>query len=380
MSSCPALAFTKDEVLNTVVHHPERCIGCKYCTWACPYDAPKFSKDKGVVEKCTFCLHRLTEGRKPACANLCPTGALDYTEFERTDQHRIPGFTESGILPGIKIERLRRQKPPRSVMQLDEREEKQYKELELNTATKVSLEHEWVLVLFTVLVPVLTGLMAAGSLGWMELNPLPFMVAGIAGLILSSVHLGKKLRAWRTVLNIRNSWLSREITGYGLFLATSMAWFFFPDYLALGYAAALFGFVTSYAIDKVYMHLEKTTRLDMQSSSVFLTALLVTSLLTFNVRFAGLILLIKFLLYLYRKLYFIAHRKRVNYLVALARIITGFAIPVWIWFNADADPLWITALIVLGELIDRAEFYHEAEVITPERQMIKDLARMLPKP
>jgi Fe-S-cluster-containing dehydrogenase component len=38
---CPAEAFSTDEATGAVVHHEERCIGCRYCTWACPYDAPK---------------------------------------------------------------------------------------------------------------------------------------------------------------------------------------------------------------------------------------------------------------------------------------------------------------------------------------------------
>jgi len=42
MISCPALAYSKDDNLNTITFNADKCIGCTYCTWACPYDAPKY--------------------------------------------------------------------------------------------------------------------------------------------------------------------------------------------------------------------------------------------------------------------------------------------------------------------------------------------------
>ena len=76
LKNCPALAYSKDFITGAVIHFANKCIGCKYCTWACPYDAPKFNEKTRIIEKCTFCNHRIEEDLKPACANLCPTGAL----------------------------------------------------------------------------------------------------------------------------------------------------------------------------------------------------------------------------------------------------------------------------------------------------------------
>ena len=51
----------------------KKCIGCKYCMTACPYNARYYSEERGAVDKCTFCVHRLEQGRLPACVETCPT-------------------------------------------------------------------------------------------------------------------------------------------------------------------------------------------------------------------------------------------------------------------------------------------------------------------
>jgi formate dehydrogenase iron-sulfur subunit len=63
-----------------VVYHGDRCLGCRYCMVACPFEVPKYQYDKvaPLVRKCTFCAGRQAEGKKPACAEVCPTGALTF--------------------------------------------------------------------------------------------------------------------------------------------------------------------------------------------------------------------------------------------------------------------------------------------------------------
>ena len=46
LEGCPAKAYTVDST-GAVIHHQERCMGCRYCTWRCPYDAPKINEAKG---------------------------------------------------------------------------------------------------------------------------------------------------------------------------------------------------------------------------------------------------------------------------------------------------------------------------------------------
>ena len=76
-AACPvgALHRTKEGV---VVADTDKCIGCRYCQYACPFGVPKFEWDNplGVMRKCIGCLQRLAEGKQPACVAGCPSGAL----------------------------------------------------------------------------------------------------------------------------------------------------------------------------------------------------------------------------------------------------------------------------------------------------------------
>ena len=96
VKACPVEATWQEPDGITVVDY-DWCIGCRYCMAACPYWARRFNwsapevpaaevnpnqhylgnraRKVGVVEKCTFCIHRTRQGRLPACVEACPTGA-----------------------------------------------------------------------------------------------------------------------------------------------------------------------------------------------------------------------------------------------------------------------------------------------------------------
>ncbi|UCD76586.1 MAG: 4Fe-4S dicluster domain-containing protein [Phycisphaerales bacterium] len=96
---CPVEATWQEDDGITVVDY-DWCIGCRYCQAACPYWARRFNfaepeipkdqinpdmaylsnrpRPKGVMEKCTYCLHRTREGRMPACLEVCPVGARKF--------------------------------------------------------------------------------------------------------------------------------------------------------------------------------------------------------------------------------------------------------------------------------------------------------------
>jgi molybdopterin-containing oxidoreductase family iron-sulfur binding subunit len=96
---CPVEATWQEPDGITVIDY-DWCIGCRYCAAACPYWARRFNfttpeipadelnpdmsylsnrpRTLGVMEKCTYCLHRTREGRLPACLEACPTGARKF--------------------------------------------------------------------------------------------------------------------------------------------------------------------------------------------------------------------------------------------------------------------------------------------------------------
>ena len=84
VSACPAAAMYKSEA-GPVIYRPERCLGCRYCQLACPFEVPGFAWENGltpVVSKCWLCNERLEAGQKPACVAACPTGALRFGQRE----------------------------------------------------------------------------------------------------------------------------------------------------------------------------------------------------------------------------------------------------------------------------------------------------------
>ncbi len=92
---CPTGATWKRSEDGIVMMDWHRCIGCKYCMVACPYEARSFNfvdprpyiehinsdfptRSMGVVEKCNFCAERLAAGKQPACVEACPANAIAF--------------------------------------------------------------------------------------------------------------------------------------------------------------------------------------------------------------------------------------------------------------------------------------------------------------
>lgn len=67
---CPVRATKRDEG-GVVTVDANKCIGCRYCVSACPYDARYVSPKKGTADKCDFCIERVKAGLMPACVSTC---------------------------------------------------------------------------------------------------------------------------------------------------------------------------------------------------------------------------------------------------------------------------------------------------------------------
>lgn len=80
---CPTGASYRDPDTNVVLVDKDKCIGCRYCMFACPYGVRHFNEEGGVVEKCTLCSQLTASGADvPACVHNCPTGARFFGDID----------------------------------------------------------------------------------------------------------------------------------------------------------------------------------------------------------------------------------------------------------------------------------------------------------
>ena len=378
MYACPAAAYSRDPSMGAVLLHEDKCIGCRYCSWACPYDAPVFDDVRGVMSKCTFCNHRLRDGLKPACASLCPTGALDFGDVPEEDLvHEIGGFPDTDLEPWIRIAPLKagRRLPVMAAAELSD----PYQPRAQESPSEISLASEWSLLGFTSMAAILVALVASTPKMALSLSPVVFAAAGALTMGLAALHLGKPGRAYRAVLNLRRSWLSREVLSLSTFfaLATGYLWLT-PGNRALGGAAAAVGLLGLLCADQVYGVLGRSRPAYRHSASVLWTGFFLTGVFTATPWLAGVFGFGKLALYISRKLEFIDAGRRVRPVVSAVRLSIGLVTPFVLWWvDLEALRAYVIAAVILGEFIDRAEYYDELERETPRGAMADELRRQI---
>ncbi len=95
---CPVTALYKRED-GIVDFDPQRCIGCKACLNACPYDALYIDPDSQTAAKCNFCAHRVELDLKPSCEVVCPVGAIVSGDIDdpESEVSRLLGTAPSAV-------------------------------------------------------------------------------------------------------------------------------------------------------------------------------------------------------------------------------------------------------------------------------------------
>lgn len=99
LGNCATGAISKDDDTGIVRIDDEVCIGCKTCIAACPYGAPTFIEDEGVVSKCDMCFDEVQAGRTPFCVASCPMRALDWGDRDELREKYGEGVIEVEPLP-----------------------------------------------------------------------------------------------------------------------------------------------------------------------------------------------------------------------------------------------------------------------------------------
>ncbi len=99
MAKCPNKAIYKNGE-GLVLIDEKKCMGCRYCAWACPYGALQLHPDTGKMTKCTFCEDYLAKGQLPSCVTSCPMRVLEAGELEVV-RKRYGGKAEMFPLPPV---------------------------------------------------------------------------------------------------------------------------------------------------------------------------------------------------------------------------------------------------------------------------------------
>jgi len=234
LAACPVDAYEKDPVSGIVKHLDDQCFGCQYCTLACPYDVPKYNKRLGIVRKCDLCSGRLAVGEAPACVQACPSEAIavrlvetDQIEADCETNQFLPGAPEPQLTLPTTTYKTKRVFP-RNMLPAD--------------YYTVHPEHaHWPLVIMLVLTQLSVGAFCVELVSKQFLarelisalrpvHSLSALVFGLLALGASVFHLGRPQFAFRAVIGLKHSWLSREIVAFGIFallavLYASATWF-----------------------------------------------------------------------------------------------------------------------------------------------------------
>lgn len=366
LRQCPARAIGRDERTGAVLIAEESCVGCRYCSWVCPFDAPQFDPRIGVMRKCTLCHERLLAGAHPACVSLCPTGALRLGELGSDGEPSVVGFEDHGMRPGVRFRALRRRSGGASDLDREEAPRGAAAAAAAPGGRGLSLRSEWSLLAFTSTAIVLVAMIWSSALGGLRPPFLVFLALAAAALAVSLVHLGRPFRALRALANWRSSWLSREVIAYGAFVGAGAGALWLPDAAPLPTVlAAALGVGCLHCVDRVYLAMAQERRAPGDTVAAIGSGLFLAGVFSAAPALAvpaGAARLAGFLL----------RPGGRSHLFAACRVGLGFLVPLVLWPGDASHRLWPAALgAVLGEVLDRAGFYASLRLASPRSTMLR---------
>ncbi len=346
LTGCPANAYSIDKDTGLVIHDQNKCMGCGFCTWRCPFDAPKMNFEKGRIEKCSYCIDRTRNGIEPACVSACPTGALKSVcrdDFESVS-FLIP---DSSINPSVEIKGREEYRHP----------EIYPAEPEQRTGIKHHEEHllkEWSLILFSFLVTVSASLTASEYSGGIRTGYLAIFLILASALVVSFAHLGSPLRSWRAVLNIKSSPLSKEIVMVSIF-ALAIILNVFIKSLPLQLVTILLGIFALTDIDALYYSTDKSWSLLFHSGQTFFSALLLYSAISGYIKLFAFLCILAGVSAVFRKL---ARDMSIKQEWLLYIRLTLLVIPlILILLKTYLNNYLFAVSVLSGIFIDRVLFY-----------------------
>lgn len=363
---CPAGAYSREPVTGGIVVNETKCIGCNYCIWNCPYDAPKPVLKKGVIEKCNLCFPRLSEGIEPACTSGCPTGALKYDLItDGSLENRPEWFPDKSTDPAIFFTDTINNEPLRIVP-----EPQVFHCIPAdNELSPPSFSH-WSLIVFSFLATVSVAVVCSSLINGTFTNALNFTALIASAGIASLFHLGRRIRAWRAVTNVRRSPLSREIVLYITFSSISFASLVIKN-ADLLLASSVTGIILLLLIDSVYIFSDDSPKVKLHAGQTFISGLLLTSLLSGAILPFIFITSVKLALLVYN----ILSEKRSSTVFALKffRIALLVIASAGIGTGLYSSKFAIFTMILAGELFDRIIFYRDFNPLNIKSLMVKNL-------
>jgi Fe-S-cluster-containing dehydrogenase component/DMSO reductase anchor subunit len=350
MQGCPASVFSRGEDTGAILFDEKKCIGCKYCQWNCPYDAPKFDYIKKTIAKCNLCNSGLVAGRLPACSTACPTGALRFGQLTDIGIERdYSWFPDKKLIPAIAFTGHKNVIPLKIIPEITESSVKP-DNIKKGRDTSGDLS----LIIFSFFATISVALLISSFISEIYPDKWFFISLLLSTGLVSFFHLGKKFRSWRSISNLRYSPLSREIAVFILYSGISSITVFLnqPSFLIV---SAFTGLILLLLIDNVYIYADRSKSTFLHSGQAFISALLIVSFLCSTV----LPFLIMAIIKLALTIYGLTGEKLGNsfFVVRFLRIVLLVVPGLNLVLQRSHPDITIIIIFLAGELLDRVLFY-----------------------